>query len=95
MRESKVENYLLDQCTNQGWPCWKFVSPGRVGVPDRVVLLPERKVAWVEVKGTGGVLSSAQRRLIVKMFEHGLPVSVVRCYEDVDEFITMWKERLK
>ena len=31
----------------------KFVSPGFVGVPDRLVLIPDGKVGFVEVKAPG------------------------------------------
>ena len=36
-----------------GGICPKFVSPGLDGMPDRLVLLPGGRLAFVEVKATG------------------------------------------
>lgn len=53
----------------------KFVSPGFDGMPDRVVLLPDGKLAFVEVKRQGEKPSPLQearhgmlRRLGFKVF---------------------------
>lgn len=40
MRESKVESAHRDAIRAQGGLSFKFTSPGRVGVPDRIDLLP-------------------------------------------------------
>ena len=53
MQEKAIEQRLLQSVKKIGGQCWKFVSPGNVGVPDRIVLLPEGKVAFVEVKAPG------------------------------------------
>ena len=50
--ERDVERYLIKECENRGWLCWKFVSPGRRGVPDRIVIRTGA-VAFVEVKRKG------------------------------------------
>lgn len=39
MRESKIEQYLKEQVEAAGGECRKFVSPGRRGVPDQLVLM--------------------------------------------------------
>jgi len=43
MRESKIETHLREQIEAIGGLCYKFVSPGRRNVPDRIVLMPPRK----------------------------------------------------
>ena len=40
----------------------KFVSPGFDGVPDRLVLLPKGKIAFIELKAPGKVLRPLQVR---------------------------------
>lgn len=50
MREKQIEKKLVTEVKNRGGICPKWVSPGFDGVPDRIVLLPGMKFAFVEVK---------------------------------------------
>ena len=40
MLEKDIENYLRKEVIKAGGTSYKFVSPGVVGVPDRIVLFP-------------------------------------------------------
>ena len=53
MREKDIEHKLLTEVKARGGVCWKFTSPGTSGVPDRIVLMPGGKIAFVEVKAPG------------------------------------------
>ncbi len=53
MREKVIEQQLVEAVKNAGGLCPKFVSPGFDGMPDRIVLLPGSKAAFVEVKSPG------------------------------------------
>lgn len=53
MRETAVEKHLTTEAKKRGGMSVKFVSPGLDGVPDRLVLLPGGKLAFVELKATG------------------------------------------
>ena len=53
MREKLTEQKLVKAVKAMGGICPKFVSPGYDGMPDRIVLLPNGKIAFVEVKATG------------------------------------------
>lgn len=53
MREKKIEQKLSLMVKKRGGICPKWVSPGFDGVPDRIVLLPEGCIAFVEVKAPG------------------------------------------
>ena len=53
MREKEVEQKLVTEVKRCGGICPKFVSPGFDGMPDRLVLLPEGRFAFVEVKAPG------------------------------------------
>ena len=53
MEEKKIEQKLVLMVKRRGGMCLKFVSPGFDGVPDRIVLLPEGRMAFVEVKAPG------------------------------------------
>lgn len=53
MREKTLEHKLRMKVKGAGGLALKFVSPGFDGVPDRLVLLPGGKAAFVEVKVPG------------------------------------------
>lgn len=53
MLESKVESALSEKTKRRGGVALKFLSPGMNGVPDRIVLLPGGKMAFVELKAPG------------------------------------------
>ena len=62
MNESAVEKNIVKRVRDAGGEAYKFVSPGRSGVPDRLILLPvpvawqplvQRYVRFVEAKAPG------------------------------------------
>ena len=53
MREKEIEKKLTLEAKKRGGLALKFVSPGFDGMPDRIVLMPEGKIAFVEVKAPG------------------------------------------
>ena len=53
MREKTIEQKFVMAVKRVGGLALKFTSPGFDGVPDRIVLLPGGKVAFVEVKAPG------------------------------------------
>lgn len=53
MREKTVEGKLVRAVKAAGGICPKWVSPGFDGMPDRIVLLPHGRMAFVEVKAPG------------------------------------------
>jgi hypothetical protein len=54
MREREIERRLAKAVKKVGGMCPKFISPGFDGMPDRLILLPGGRIAFVEVKATGG-----------------------------------------
>lgn len=53
MREKEIEKKLTLEVKKRGGLAVKFVSQGFDGMPDRIVLIPEGKIAFVEVKAPG------------------------------------------
>ena len=47
MREKQIEQKLVQAVRKSGGMCLKFVSPNFVGMPDRLILLPGGKIAFV------------------------------------------------
>ena len=62
MKEKTIEEKLVKTVKNMGGLAPKFVSPGFDGVPDRIVLLPGAKIAFIEVKAPGKKLRPLQLR---------------------------------
>lgn len=90
--ERDVERYLIKECEKRGWLCWKFVSPGRRGVPDRIVIRPG-SAAFVEVKRKGGRVSPLQIRRIEELIRLLIPARVVETKGEIDEMIKEWEGR--
>ena len=53
MREKVIEQKLIQAVKKAGGLAIKFVSPGLNGMPDRLVILPESNIAFVEIKAHG------------------------------------------
>ena len=53
MREKQIEQKLIKAVHAAGGICPKLVSPGMDGMPDRMMLLPEGRIGFVEVKAPG------------------------------------------
>lgn len=90
IREAKVEKYLDSEVKKLGGITRKWVSPGRDGVPDRIVIV-RGQVYFVEIKTVNGKESSVQVREHQRLREHGAMVYTLFGDEQVDRFI----ERLK
>lgn len=53
MREKQTEQKLVQEARKNGGICPKLTSPGFSGMPDRLLLLPHGRIAFVEVKAPG------------------------------------------
>jgi hypothetical protein len=60
MREKRVESRLVWAVKAMGGIAPKFTSPGLDGMPDRIVLLPGGRWAFVELKAPGKKLRPQQ-----------------------------------
>lgn len=62
MREKTIEIKLKSTVNSMGGIALKFISPGFDGVPDRLVLLPHGKLAFIELKAPGKRLRPLQEK---------------------------------
>ena len=60
MREKDIEQALRKAVKAKGGLALKFISPGFDGVPDRIVLMPNGRVGFVELKSPGKKMRSIQ-----------------------------------
>lgn len=82
MRESAVERAFCARIEQLGLIQRKAQWIGRKGAPDRVVLLPEERVEWVELKAPDGRLSGAQVREHARLCAAGQTVTLIRNIEE-------------
>ena len=85
--ESVVEKYLAKRCEEHGWMCLKFDPSRRIGMPDRLILLPGGRCVWVELKTDGGRLTEIQRYRHGEIAALGHDVRVVWSKAEVDALI--------
>ena len=83
VRESEIERMLALQVKKMGGMAVKFVSPGLDGVPDRIVLLPGRKMAFVELKAPGTKPRPLQEKRKRQLEALGFPVYVIDGEEQI------------
>lgn len=62
MLERDVEQHLVTRIKELGGVAYKFTSPARRSVPDRLVLLPDGKAIFVELKAPGKHPTELQKR---------------------------------
>ena len=70
MREKGIEQKFTLMVKQTGGLALKFVSAGMNGMPDRLVLLPDGHMVFVEVKAPGKVprpLQEARHRMLRKL----------------------------
>lgn len=87
MRESKIEKELRKQVEDIGGECWKWVSPGRRAVPDRIVLLPMQRIYFIELKAPGEEPTALQNVIHRILKRLGFDVRVIDSLEGVERFI--------
>ena len=61
MKESEIEKRLVRKVRERGGLCYKFISPANPGVPDRIVVTPDGRTIYVELKTEIGRLANIQR----------------------------------
>lgn len=83
MRESKVEEKLRTEVKRRGGWVVKFTSPGLDGVPDRLVLFPGGRLAFVEVKAPGKKMRPLQERRAKQLRALGFQVYCLDCMEKI------------
>ena len=86
MRESEIERHFIWTVERMGGITYKFTSPGRKGVADRIACLPDGSTWFVELKTKGGRLSPLQKMFAADMAALNQKYACLWTKEQVDEF---------
>ena len=87
MNEKIIERKLIKAAKNMGGLALKFISPGYDGVPDRIVLFPGGRIAFVEVKAPGKTLRPLQVRRKRQLESLGFKVYVLDDPGQIEEIL--------
>lgn len=94
MLESKIEVWLNDQVKKLGGKSYKFVSPGNPGVPDRIYLMQNGRIYFVELKRVIGKLSASQIWQREQFHQMGVEVKIIYGMDQAKEFIEELKDEV-
>ncbi len=87
MKESAIESKLARMVRERGGLCYKFVSPGNPGVPDRIIITPDGRTIYVELKTEIGRLSRIQEWQREEFKKRGVDFRVLKGLEEVKAFM--------
>ena len=87
MLEKTIEKKLTDAVKKRGGLALKFVSPGMNGMPDRLVLMPDACMAFVEVKAPNKKPRPLQKARHKKLRELGFKVYILDDSEQIGGII--------
>jgi hypothetical protein len=77
MNEKHIEQKFRTKVKKCGGIAIKFISPGFDGVPDRIVLMPGGRIAFVELKAPGRQLRLIQIKRKRQLEELGFSVYII------------------
>lgn len=89
MKEARIERALVRAVERMSGLALKFTSPGFDGVPDRIVLMPGGRLAFVELKAPGKQLRVLQVKRKSQLEALGF---LVYCLDGVEQIESMLKE---
>lgn len=87
MREKEIEQALVKAVKARGGMCPKLTSPGMDGMPDRMVLLPQGRMSFVEVKAPEKKPRPLQVHRHEELRNLGFPVFVLDSLDQIKEIL--------
>ncbi|MCI9243841.1 MAG: VRR-NUC domain-containing protein [Lawsonibacter sp.] len=88
MREKTIEQKLVSAVRAKGGIAPKFVSPSFDGVPDRLVLLPDGRCGFVEVKAPGRKPRPLQMARIKLLRQLGFSVFILDDESQISQILS-------
>lgn len=85
--ESVIEKRLKKETEKIGGKALKFVSPGMSGMPDRIVLLPQGRIVFVELKAPGKKRRKLQEYRATQLQALGFQVECIDTLEGINRFV--------
>lgn len=89
--EKEIERYLVKRVGKAGGWAFKLLSDYVKGLPDRICIFPGGRIAFVEVKSTGKLLSPVQKLIAAKLEKLGCDVRKIDDLKGVEKLINDYK----
>lgn len=89
MLESAIEKKVCDYAKEKGMLVYKFTSPNRAAVPDRLYVTPTGRMWFCEFKAAGKKPTPAQEREHARLRGHNVTVFVVDDIEQGKRYIDL------
>lgn len=92
--ERTIERKLVAGVKAMGGIAYKWVSPGNTGVPDRIIIFPDGKIEFVELKTETNKPTPLQVAQMKRLKERNCVVYVLRGENAVNEYLAVHAIRL-
>lgn len=91
--EKDIERKVCDYAKSLGMLCYKFTSPSRRSVPDRLMVTKYGVVFFMELKRKGQKTTASQQVEIEKLRRQGVDVFVVDNVDEGKEYVDAMAKR--
>lgn len=85
--EKDLEKKVGAWCKANKYLWYKFTSPAKRNVPDRIAIAPGGRIGFLELKRKGGKPTAGQVAEIFRLIEQGCKADWVDNYEDAITFL--------
>lgn len=92
--ERNIERKLVNGVKVLGGIAYKWVSPGNTGVPDRIVIFPDGKIEFVELKTETNKPTPLQLAQMKRLKQKHCVVYVLRGEKAVNEYLDVHAIRM-
>jgi len=76
-KEKEIERHLVKVVERHDGLCLKLASPGRIGMPDRIIIFPNGVIGFAELKRPGETPREIQIYWLDKLQKFGLPAEAI------------------
>lgn len=85
--EKHLESKLGKWCRANGYLFYKFSSPAKRGVPDRIAIAPNGRIGFLELKAKGKKPTNLQVKEIQVLLEQNCEANWFDNYDDAITFL--------
>lgn len=90
MLEKQIELAVCEYAKTKRFLAYKFTSPARAAVPDRLMVTPKGECFFIEFKRKGAKATPAQEREHARLRDQGCQVWVIDDVQKGKSIIDMW-----